>query len=73
MGSGYFYANANELPLLLECCEELRYSEVNSNLPDQRMMMDPVDALFYATYPYRNVIYVPKNHSNLRTIFISSF
>ncbi|WP_342267294.1 hypothetical protein [Spiroplasma endosymbiont of Villa modesta] len=69
MSYGNFYANKDDLPKTTQCLEELRYDETKTNIPDRNMYQDPYDALFYALYPYKNVIRGKNNATVKKSIF----
>ncbi|WDA53606.1 MAG: hypothetical protein PPFGHCPK_01339 [Spiroplasma endosymbiont of Drosophila atripex] len=69
MSYGNFYANKDDLPKTTQCLEELRYDQTKTNIPDKNMYQDPYDALFYALYPYKNVIRGKNNGSVKKSIF----
>ncbi|WP_338980928.1 hypothetical protein [Spiroplasma endosymbiont of Lasioglossum malachurum] len=69
MSYGNFYANKDDLSKTTQCLEELRYDETKTNIPDKNMYQDPYDALFYALYPYKNVIRGKNNATVKKSIF----
>lgn len=69
MSYGNFYANKDDLPKTTQCLEELRYDDTKTNIPDKTMYQDPYDALFYALYPYKNVIRGKNNATVKKSIF----
>lgn len=56
LASGFVFANKEDIPVTWEMLEELRYSDNRTNMPDQKMLHDAVDAIFYALYPYRHML-----------------
>lgn len=71
LASGYFYINKKSANVLLEMLEEIRFSENQTNIPDPKMLQDAIDGLFYATYPYNNVIPNKNNALGKKTLFLS--
>ncbi|WP_342276877.1 hypothetical protein [Spiroplasma endosymbiont of Nebria brevicollis] len=69
MSYGNFYANQNDLLKTTQCLEELRYDQIKTNIPDKTMYQDPYDALFYALYPYKNIIRGKNNGSTKISVF----
>ncbi|WP_375317067.1 hypothetical protein [Spiroplasma endosymbiont of Virgichneumon dumeticola] len=69
MSFGNFYANQNDLCKTTQCLEELRYDQIKTNIPDKTMYQDPYDALFYALYPYKNIIRGKNNASTKISVF----
>ncbi len=69
MSYGNFYANKDYLPKTTQCLEELRYDQTKTNIPDKNMYQDPYDALFYALYPYKNVIRGKNSGAVKKSIF----
>lgn len=72
LSSGFFYWNKEDTPITFEMIEELRFSELKTNLPDPKMLQDGYDALFYATYPYNAVISNKNNKLGKKTLFIGA-
>ena len=53
---GHFYANKEDLPVTWDMLKNLMYSESNPLVIDKKMLHDALDSIFYAVYPYRNLI-----------------